>query len=82
MHAKTVVAWNKELFISLGVNNRHFGTERLVVPLPTDCGFAGMVATGYFVIGHIQQQFPPWFKRNAGYYAEFQKKLHLEGKES
>jgi hypothetical protein len=73
LHAKTVVPWAKELFISLGVENRHFGTERLAVPLPEETGFAAMVATGYFVIGHLQQQFPPWFQQNAAGYAKFQK---------
>lgn len=82
LHAKTVVLWDKELFISLGVRNRHFGTERLAVPLPKGAGFAEMVATGYFVIGHVQQQFPPWFKRNAESYAEFQGKLQFERRDS
>jgi hypothetical protein len=75
LHAKTVVPWDKELFISLGVENRYFGTRRLAVPLPADADFAAMVATGYYVIGHIQQQFPPWFMRHAERYAQFQKRL-------
>ena len=75
LHAKTVVPWDKELFIGFGVENRQFGTQRLAIPLPKDAGFAAMVAAGYFVIGHIQQQFPPWFKQNADKYARFQKEL-------
>jgi hypothetical protein len=78
-HAKTVVPWAKELFISFGIENRHFGTERLAIPLPKEGGFVGMMATGYYVIGHIQEQFPPWFKRNADKYARFQKSLPFEG---
>lgn len=74
-HAKTVVPWDKELFISFGVDNRWFGTRRLAIPLPERAGFAAMVATGYYVIGHIQQQFPPWFMRHASRYAVFQQSL-------
>jgi hypothetical protein len=74
-HAKTVVPWNKELFISFGVENRQFGSERFSVPLPEKTGFVGIVATAYYVIGHIQEQFPPWFKQNADKYARFQKQL-------
>jgi hypothetical protein len=77
LHAKTVVPWEKELFLSLGVGNEHFGTKRLAVPLPEGGSFAAMVATGYYVIGHIQQQFPPWFVRSAADYARFQKSLHF-----
>ena len=77
LHAKTVVPWDKELFLSIGVENEHFGTKRLAIPLPEKAGFAAMVATGYYVIGHIQQQFPPWFMRSADDYARFQKSLHF-----
>jgi len=75
LHAKTVVPWDKELFISLGVENRHFGTRRLAIPLPAAADFATMVATGYYVIGHIQERFPPWFMRHAKSYRRFQKSL-------
>lgn len=74
-HAKTVVPWDKELFISFGFKNAHFGSQRLTVPLPANAGFVSMMATGYYVIGHIQAQFPPWFKRNAEKYAQFQRSL-------
>jgi len=77
LHAKTVVPSDKELFISFGVENRYFGTQRLAIPLPTKAGFVAMIATGYYVIGHIQQQFPPWFMRHADSYARFQKSLHF-----
>lgn len=75
LHAKTVVPWEKELFISFGARNKLFGSARLDVPLPKDAGFAAMLATGYYVIGHIQAQLPGWFRRNAATYAEIQKKL-------
>jgi len=74
-HAKTVVPSEQELFISFGVKNRFFGTARLGIPLPPKAGPVAMMATGYYVIGCIQQQFPPWFKKNADQYAQFQKNL-------
>lgn len=78
LHAKTVVPSDKELFISLGVENRYFGSQRLAIPLPAKAGFGAMVATGYYVIGHIQEQFPPWFSRHAESYARFQKSLSFK----
>jgi len=75
VHAKTVVPWDKELFIGFGCRNTKFGLARLHVPLPEAAGFAAMVATGYYVIGHIQSQFPAWFKQHAGAYAELQPRL-------
>lgn len=79
-HAKTVVPWKKELFISFGIENRVFGTERLDIPLPEAPGFVAMMATAYFVIGCIQEQFPPWFERNADKYASFQKQFPFDEK--
>ena len=63
-HAKTIVSSDKEFFISFGGENTLFGTEenRLTIPLPEKCGPAGMMAIGYYVIGHIQKQHPPYFK--------------------
>jgi hypothetical protein len=75
VHAKTLVPWDKELFIGFGCRNLSFGLERLYVPLPESAGFAAMVATGYYVIGHIQARFPAWFKQCAGAYAELQPRL-------
>jgi hypothetical protein len=74
-HAKTVVPWNKELFISFGIENHLFGTQRLGVRLPKDTSFVGMMATVYYVIGKVQEQFPPWFEKNAEEYARFQHQL-------
>jgi hypothetical protein len=75
LHAKTVVPWDEELFISFGCQNEDFGSARLHVPLPEGAGFAAMIATGYYVIGHIQSQKPPWFKEHAEEYARIQKEL-------
>lgn len=75
LHAKTVVPWEKELFIGIGVNNEDFGLERLNIPLPDNAGYVAMMATGYFLIGHIQAQKPAWFKAHAVEYAARQKAL-------
>jgi len=65
LHAKTVVPWDKELFISIGYDNQLFGSERLNLPLPEGAGFGAMIAITYYVIGCIQEQFPPYFFENA-----------------
>ncbi len=77
LHAKTVVQSERELFISFGYDNQLFGYEdaRLNIPLPQGAGYAAMVAVGYYVIGHIQSQFSPWFKRNADRFEAWQKKV-------
>jgi len=77
IHAKTLVEWEKELFISLGFENRLFGADgaRLNIPLPEGAGDAAAVAVGYYVIGHIQEQFPPWFMQYADAYQERQPEL-------
>ena len=68
LHAKTVVPWEKELFIGLGVNNTQFGSSRINFEPPSSGGYAAMMALGYFVIGHLQRQRPPWFKEHASSY--------------
>jgi len=75
LHAKTVVPWERELFVSLGCENHDFGSQRLAIPLPEGGGYAAMMATGYFVIGNIQAQKTPWFKQHADEYARIQKEL-------
>lgn len=69
-HAKTVVPSEKECFVSFGVENNDFGTEsrRVHIPLPEGVGYVGMMAIGYYVIGHIQKQHPPYFKEHVGEY--------------
>ena len=65
-HAKTVIASDSECFISFGEANEVFGKEsnRLTIPLPPNAGPAAMMAVGYYVIGQIQKQFPPYYKDN------------------
>lgn len=78
LHAKTVVPWEKELFISFGYDNRSFGSQRLDIPLPENCGYVAMMAIAYYVIGCIQTQKPPWFIENAQEYVRRQKELFNE----
>ncbi len=72
-HAKTVIGSQDELFVSFGVENTLFGNEknRLHIPLPHDCDYVALMAIGYYFIGHIQKQLPPYYKeRIAGYIEE------------
>ena len=65
-HAKTVVSSETECFISFGEENIFFGSpeHRVHIPLPEYAGPAMMLMIGYFVIGQIQKQHPPYFKEH------------------
>jgi hypothetical protein len=63
-HAKTVTETEKELFVSIGKENKAWGMKRLTLPLPDKAGYAGMIATSYYFIGQIQKQNPQYFKKN------------------
>jgi hypothetical protein len=78
LHAKTVVPWDKELFVALGCANAHFGSARLQIKLPDNAGFAQMLAVGYYLIGRIQKAMPPWFKQHVGAYERLQSQLFAE----
>lgn len=77
-HAKTVVPSDKELFISFCWKNVLFGKHRWDVPLPNDAGYGTLMATGYYVIGQIQKQHPPYFKRNIEKYCQEASKVFGE----
>lgn len=77
-HAKTVVKSNKELFISLGVENKVFGKNRLNYNLPKWADFGLMFCLGYYLIGKIQSQNPPWFKKNIERYVKKASELFNE----
>ena len=70
-HAKTVVPYDKELFISFGHDNQEFGINRLNIPLPKNASYATLMAIGYYVIGQIQKENPQYYKDNI---VEFTKK--------
>ena len=43
--------------------------------MPEGAGPAAMMATGYYVIGCIQEQLHPWFMENAEEYSRIQVKF-------
>ena len=63
-HAKTVVNSKKELFISLGYENKLFGINRLNLPLPKDANYGTIISIIYYIIGKIQKQNKPYFKNS------------------
>lgn len=64
-HAKTIVGGGEEVFISIGVTNKHYGTEdnRISISLPEGARYGTILATAYYVVGHIQRLHPPYFKQ-------------------
>ena len=70
-HAVTVVPSN-ELFISFGDENKTWGApeNRLNIPLPENADYASIMAIGYYIIGQIQRQNPPYFKENIVTYTD------------
>lgn len=71
-HARTIVPSETECFVSFGEENTIFGDEknRLHIPLPENAGYAALMAIGYYVIGQIQKQHPPYFKDNIKAYTK------------
>lgn len=59
-HAKTVVSDPDELFI----NFTNISTDRNELRLSLPEGYAGALATAYFLVGLIQQSKPSYFKNN------------------
>ncbi len=74
-HAKTVIESDEELFVSFGEKNRLFGAKRLDIPLPRNAGYGAMIAVGYYVIGKIQKQHPPYFRESIEAYCKRASKL-------
>ncbi|HLC71270.1 MAG TPA: hypothetical protein VJI32_04630 [Candidatus Nanoarchaeia archaeon] len=77
-HAKTVVPSERELFISFGYDNTIFGKHRWNIALPKEADYGLMMALGYYVIGQIQQQHPPYFKQNIERYCKEASKMFGE----
>lgn len=69
-HAKTVVISQKELFIGLGIQNKTFGENRLNYKVPKNASFGLMFCFGYYIIGKIQSQSSPYFKKNISNYVK------------
>jgi hypothetical protein len=64
MHATDVVGCDDEISISFGYKNDSFCKERLRlnVPLQSGAGYGSVIASGYYVIGKIQEKLFPYFK--------------------
>lgn len=73
-HATTVVPTD-ELYVYFGIEseNQHWGDDqhKLFIPLPEKSNYASMMAVGYYTIGQIQKQHPPYFKENIQNYIDF-----------
>ncbi len=78
LHAKTVVPWERELFLFFGGESIEVTSNHLAIPLPPDAGSGAMMAAAYFVIGHIQAQFPPWFRDHMSAYMALQPSLFAD----
>ena len=74
-HAKTVVAWQSELFTSIGCGNDLFGEARLHLPLTEGAGYAELIAVGYYFVGRLQAAYPDWFRQSVEQYTKFQEGL-------
>jgi hypothetical protein len=74
-HAKTITPSNKELFISIGYDNKMWGTKRLNLQLPKNAGPATVMAITYYIIGNIQKQNTPYFKKNIKSYTKEASKI-------
>jgi len=61
-HATTIVPSPKELFISIGYNNKIWGKNRLNIPLPPKADYAMFMAVSYYIMGQIQKSRHQWFK--------------------
>lgn len=69
-HAKFVIRSKDELVITLGEKNEFFGdpNHRWDIPLPSDIGYAGVMAVTYYIVGKIQRIKPQYFKDNISSY--------------
>ncbi len=76
-HAKTVVPYENELFVSFGYENKDYGEKenRVNIPLPENASYAAIIAIGYYVIGKIQEKHEPYFKENIEKYVKFASKV-------
>lgn len=65
-HAKFVIPSEKELVISIGDENKHYGFagHRWDIALKENAGFAEVLCLSYYIVGKIQEIKPPYFKEN------------------
>lgn len=65
-HAKFVHPWDKELVISIGMENRFFGdsNHRWDIPLPASASYGTVMALTYFICGMLQKAKPDYFMQH------------------
>lgn len=65
-HAKFVNRWEKELVMSIGVENLYFGhpDHRWTITLPEQASYGTVMALSYYLIGQIQRAKTPYFMQN------------------
>lgn len=65
-HAKFVIPSEKELVISVGVENKYFGhpDHKWSIEFPENLNFGAMLALTYSIVGKIQAAKPAYFKDN------------------
>lgn len=72
-HAKTIVHSASELFITFDTSvdeELYEGSVLLPFGLPQDAQHAALMAAGYYFIGCIQREHPPYFKESIEKYTE------------
>lgn len=71
-HAKFVVRSDKELAIGLGVKNKFFGEpdKRWDIKIPAWANTGFLVSLGYYLVGLVQENNPPYFKKSVKAYCE------------
>jgi hypothetical protein len=76
-HAKTVIPYGKEFFISFGYKNELFGkkSSRWNIPLPDNSDYGSIMALSYYIVGKIQGQQRPYFKENIERYCKETSKM-------
>ncbi len=74
-HAKTLVPSDKELFICVNTNPKQFSKNFFRINLSKKANYGELMATLYYLIGHIQKQNIPYFKNNISSYAKKTSKI-------
>jgi len=65
-HAKFVHRWDKELVMSIGIENKYFGDpeHRWSIHVSDSASYGTIIAISYYVCGQIQKAKPPYFMEN------------------
>ncbi|MDD3793540.1 MAG: hypothetical protein PHI37_01915 [Candidatus Gracilibacteria bacterium] len=70
-HAITVVPDPRELCIRFGKEDIYFSGDMIDIELPDFLGLAGFMAVSYYIVGVLQNQFPPYFKNHIENYISY-----------